>query len=71
MIETKALPAMRKRDLCRRINHYMDILLKKEVMYEHRVSQELVTTWRILITNAGDQLKNPSKGYIRKQERMQ
>ena len=48
-----------------------DILLKKEIMYEYRVSQKLVTIWLILITNAKDQLKNPSKGYIKKQGRIQ
>lgn len=47
------------------------ILLKKEFMYEYKVSQKLVTVWMILITNAGDQLAPPSKKYIRKQERMQ
>lgn len=48
-----------------------DILLKREAAYEYKVSQKLVTIWLQLITNAGDQLKNPSRGYIRKQERMQ
>lgn len=48
-----------------------DILLKKEFMYEYKVSQKLVTVWMILIANAGDQLAPPSKKYIRKQERMQ
>ncbi len=48
-----------------------EILLKREPMYEYKVSQKLVTIWMILINNAQDQLKNPSKGYVRKQERMQ
>lgn len=47
------------------------ILAKKEFMYEYIVSQKLITIWMILIVNAKDQLKKPSKGYIRKQERMQ
>lgn len=48
-----------------------EILLKRGPMYEYEVSQKLVTIWLILISNAKDQLKNPSKGYVRKQERMQ
>lgn len=48
-----------------------DILLKKETMYEYDTSQKLVSIWMTLIRGAKDQWKKPSKGYIRKQERVQ
>lgn len=47
-----------------------EILLKKEFLYEYKVSEKLVMIWLTLITNAQDQLQNPSRGYMRKQERM-
>lgn len=47
-----------------------ELLFKREHMYEYKVSQKLVTIWMTLVANAEGCAGKPSKGYVRKQERM-